>query len=115
MRQQVPFDEVQPGDIATVTATYGPGGEKATITGEVYIQGGCLYVGGTRLYRDEFDEAYRERKLPTEPGSIITKIKTDYVRHPRDSKTAVLGKDGWWWYATLKDAPENIIDWVEVC
>lgn len=112
MRQQVPFDEVRPGDIATVTATYGPGGEKATITGEVYTQGGCLYVGGTRLYRGEFDEAYRERKLPTEPGSIITEIET---RGGSRLSRAVLGKDGWWWYATLKDAPENIIDWVEVC
>lgn len=115
MRQFIPFDEVQPGDIATVTATYGPGGEKATTTGEVYIQGGYFCMGGTRLCRDEFVEAYRERKLPTEPGSIITKIRADYVRHPRDSKTAVLGKDGKWWYVQGWDHAHVFTDWEEVC
>lgn len=115
MRQQVPFDEVQPGDIATVTATYGPGGEKATITGEVYIQGGYHYIGGTRLYRDEFDEAYRERKLPTEPGSVITKIETRYGTPYNKPSRAILGKDGKWWYASSWDAPEAITVWEEVC
>lgn len=114
MRQFIPFDEVQPGDIATVTATYGPGGEKATTTGEVYIQGGYHYVGGTRIYRDEFDEAYRERKLPTEPGSIITKIETDYGGRLPYVRKAVLGKDGKWCYVQGWDHAHVFTDWEEV-